>query len=83
MLSNKRFGMKHIKAGEFKARCLSIIEQIAKSHEPVIITRYGKPLVRIEPVNTDKDADDKPLKGMATYIGDIVSPVDEDWEAAR
>ena len=74
--------MKRIQASDFKVHCLSIIETISRNHEPVIVTRYGKPIVKIEPVNSEKDTSDKPLKGKAIFIGDIISPVDEEWEAS-
>ena len=72
--------MKTMAAGKFKAQCLALIDQVAQNHETLVITKYGKPLVKVVPF-TQKDLETKPLKGLATYIGDIVSPIDEAWEA--
>lgn len=68
-------------AGKFKAQCLALINQVAQSHEPIIITKHGKPMVKVVPVDSSTDLDEKPLKDAATYIGDLISPIDEDWEA--
>ncbi len=75
--------MEILAAGKFKAQCLALIDKVAQTREPIIITKYGKPMVKIVPIDASKDLNQKPLKGVATYIGDIVSPVDEEWEAAR
>lgn len=41
--------MKTIAAGEFKAKCLRVIGQMCKDHEPVTITRYGHPVAILSP----------------------------------
>ncbi len=69
-------------AGKFKAQCLALIDTVAQTHEPIIITKYGKPLVKVVPLDSEKVAY-KPLKGAATFVGDIISPIDEKWSAAE
>jgi len=72
---------KTIKASEFKARCLKIMDQVAKSGEPVTITKKGKPVSKLVP------ADERPktllgaMKGRVKILGDIISPIDVKWEA--
>lgn len=75
--------MKAFAAAKFKAQCLALIDSVAQNHEPIIITKHGKPMVKVVPIDESKDINLKPLKGVATYIGDIVSPIDEEWEATR
>ena len=75
--------MKTLAAAKFKAQCLALIDNVAQNHESIIITKYGKPMVKVVPINEKKDLNLKPLKGAATYIGDIVSPIDEEWEATK
>ena len=70
-------------AGKFKAQCLALINHVAQSHEPIIITKHGKPMVKVIPVDPKKDTAEKPLKNAAIFIGDIVSPIDEVWEALK
>jgi len=75
--------MKTLAAAKFKAQCLALIDNIAQNHESIIVTKHGKPLVKVIPFDENKDINKKPLKGVATYIGDIISPIDEEWEAAK
>jgi prevent-host-death family protein len=75
--------MKTLAAAKFKAQCLALIDNIAQNHDSIIITKHGKPLVKVIPFDENKDINNKPLKGAATYIGDIISPIDEEWEAAK
>ncbi len=71
-----------ISAGEFKAKCLKLMDEVAHTHEPVIITKRGKPVVMMVPVAPEKE---QPLFGYmaetVTVNGDIVSQLDVAWEA--
>jgi prevent-host-death family protein len=77
--------MKTIAAGEFKARCLQIMEDVRTKRTPVLITKRGKPLAKLVP------PDDQPpeifgcLAGKIEILGDIVSPITplEDWESLK
>lgn len=76
---------KTVKASEFKAKCLQLMDEVAASGEPVIVTKHGKPVARLVPAGTPP----KPkslfgaLKGMGRITGDIVSPLDVEWEAMK
>lgn len=78
--------MKKIAAGEFKARCLTLMEDVRSTREPLIITKRGKPVAKLVPV-LEKKKDDwiGRLNGKMRIVGDIESPVVplEDWEALR
>lgn len=77
--------MKTIAAGKFKAHCLSMIEEVNATREPVLITKRGKPMAKL--VAADKNADDfiGRLEGIIQIVGDIESPVTplEDWDALK
>jgi prevent-host-death family protein len=75
--------MKSIQAGKFKAQCLALLDEVAQTNEPLIITKHGKPVAKLLPFDNKKDGNKTPLKGLATFIGDIISPLDDDWEAAK
>lgn len=77
--------MKKIAAGEFKARCLALMEDVRSTREPLIITKRGKPVAKLVPVNSKKDNWIGRLDGKFKVTGDIVSPIVplEDWEALR
>ena len=47
VLSVGEVRMKEMAAGEFKARCLAIMDQVRESGEPVLITKHGKPVARL------------------------------------
>jgi prevent-host-death family protein len=74
--------MKRIPAGVFKAQCLAIMDRVLHTGEPVVITKHGKPVVKLFPA--EKQADDifDYMAGKARVVGDIVGPVTppEDWE---
>jgi prevent-host-death family protein len=81
--------MRKMAAGEFKARCLAILDEVNRTGEPVIVTKRGKPVARVDlPYAIAKSESDSPdslfgcLKGMATITGDIVGSefTDEEWE---
>jgi prevent-host-death family protein len=46
--------MKTIGIFEVKTRLSEICEAVAETHEPVTVTRRGKPLVRIDPIDQDR-----------------------------
>ena len=75
--------MKTIQAGKFKAQCLALLDSVAQNGEPMIITKHGKPVAKLVSYDSNKDVHENPLKGLATYIGDIISPIDEEWEAEK
>ena len=71
-----------IPAGEFKNRCLALMDEVSETGEEIVITKHGKPVSRLVPVR-----ERKPLLGMfkdeVKITGDIISPVvpAEEWEA--
>ena len=73
--------MRTIKASEFKAKCLKIMDEVASTGEPVLITKNGVPVAELAPVRRKPRAIFGSMKGSVTYMGDIVSPIDVAWEA--
>ena len=64
---------------KFKATCLAVVEQVAKSKQRVIITKRGKPIAELVPYEAETEP--IPLKDTVAFMGDIISPVAlEDWE---
>jgi prevent-host-death family protein len=74
--------MKRIPAGVFKAQCLAIMDRVLHSGEPVVITKHGKPVVKLVPAEKQVDDIFDYMAGKAKVVGDIVGPVTppEDWE---
>jgi prevent-host-death family protein len=77
--------MKTMAAGEFKARCLQVMEQVRSTRAPVIITKRGKPIAKLVPADPAPEWVPGRLAGKIEILGDIVSPVvpPEDWEALK
>ena len=76
--------MKTVAAGDFKNRCLALMEEVQKRREPIVITKRGKPVAQLVPVPAADDFYDT-FKGKVTIVGDIVSPIIplEDWETLK
>ena len=75
--------MKTVKASEFKAKCLQIMDEVSASGEPVVITKNGKPLTQLVPYRQKPKSLFGLHKGMIEIKGDIVAPIDVDWEALQ
>ena len=74
-----------IKASEFKARCLKLMEQVAATREPLIITKNAKPIAQLGPVPARAPRGILGLHPQGRVLGDIVGPAveAEDWDALR
>ena len=77
--------MKTMRAGEFKARCLKVMDQVQKTREPLVITKRGKPVAKLVPADRPTTDVFGCLQGVVRIVGDLESPVvlPEDWEALR
>jgi prevent-host-death family protein len=77
--------MKQMPAGKFKARCLSVMDDVNATGEPVIITKRGTPVAKIVPVTSKKQNLFGFMVGQFKIVGDIESPVVslEEWEVMR
>ena len=74
--------MKEIAAGQFKNQCLALMDKVQQTGEPLVVTKRGKPVVKIVPVVRDEDNFFDSMKGRAIVVGDIVHDTvpAEDWE---
>jgi prevent-host-death family protein len=79
--------VQEIPISKFKATCLAVLERVRKTGEPVIVTRFGQPVARIEPPSAQPARRIKlgSMAGTMTILGDIVGPITDisDWEAAQ
>lgn len=77
--------MKTMAAGKFKARCLQVMEQVKSTRTPVVITKRGKPVAKLVPVDGVSAWVPGRLSGKIEILGDIVLPVipAEDWESLK
>ena len=73
--------LRTIKASEFKAKCLKLMDEVADSGESIVVTKNGKPVSRLVPYRRRPDSLFGSLKGSIEIRGDIVEPIDVAWEA--
>jgi prevent-host-death family protein len=66
--------MKKMAAGAFKANCLAVMDEVQAKRETVVITKHGKPVAKLVPVNKDRDEIYNFLDGKGAIVGDVVSP---------
>ncbi|MCI0746041.1 MAG: type II toxin-antitoxin system Phd/YefM family antitoxin [Verrucomicrobia subdivision 3 bacterium] len=73
--------MKTIKASEFKAKCLKIMNEVAESDTVIVITKNGKPVAQLAPVVSRVSTLAGAHQGKINIQGDIVSSTGESWDA--
>jgi prevent-host-death family protein len=66
--------MKTMGAGAFKANCLAVMDEVQAKRVTVVITKRGKPVAKLVPVNDEKDDIFGFLAGKGVVVGDVVSP---------
>jgi prevent-host-death family protein len=73
--------MKKMAAGVFKANCLAVMDEVQSKRITVVITKRGKPVAKLVPINLKKDDIFGFLAGKGKITGDVVSPVltPEEW----
>ncbi|MBN1904685.1 MAG: type II toxin-antitoxin system Phd/YefM family antitoxin [Deltaproteobacteria bacterium] len=75
--------MKTMAISQFKAHALKIIDEISQNHEPIIVTKRGKPLAKILPYKeTSPSMKPGQLADTLIFEEDIITPLGENmWEA--
>lgn len=68
-------------AAVFKARCLELMDRVQAEGGEIVITKYGRPVAKLVPASPDAPRGFGALRGSIVSYGDLVSPVDERWEA--
>ena len=75
--------MRQVAAGAFKARCLAIMKKVQMTGEPVIVTKRGAPVVKVVPVESEKNDIFGLMAGKVKIVGDIESPIPVEWEVTK
>lgn len=71
-----------IGAGDFKAKCLQLLNEIAERREPLIITKRGKPIAKVMPIEPAQPLFGA-LRGSVVKADDLISPIGAEWDAAK
>jgi prevent-host-death family protein len=72
-------GERRISAAEFKTNCLRLMDDVAKRRVPIIITKRGKPVAKLVPLNEEPIDIFGRMAGTIRICGDIISPIDVEW----
>ena len=72
-----------IKASEFKATCLKLMDEVAETGEEIIITKNGKPVAKLTPTEKRHKPPFGRDRDRLIFMGDIISPIDVVWEAEQ
>jgi prevent-host-death family protein len=70
-----------IGAGEFKAKCLGLLDEVQRRRAEIVITKRGKPVAKLVPINDSPSSFIGSMKGTMEIVGDIVAPLDVQWVA--
>ena len=77
--------MEQIAVSKFKATCLAVLENVRKTRQPILVTKFGKPIAEIMPPPAEATPKSwlGSMTGTAEIRGDIIAPAldPEDWEA--
>ena len=71
-----------IGAGDFKAKCLKLLDDVAQTKEPLVITKRGRPVAKLVPIQDEVDLYGA-LAGSVIAEGDIISPLQNEWAACK
>jgi len=70
---------RRVPAARFKARCLALLDEVEATGRAIVVTKRGRPVARVTPL-----AEGAPdLRGSVAEQGDLVSPLDETWDAEK
>jgi prevent-host-death family protein len=72
---------KSIQASRFKATCLKLMDEVARTGEPIVITKNGRAVAQLAPVGEKPKSFFGVDAGKIEITGDIVAPIDVRWEA--
>jgi prevent-host-death family protein len=74
---------KIIKASEFKAKCLALMDEVARTGDRVIVTKNGQPIADLVPHKPNPKNAFGIWKDSVEIVGDIMSPIDVEWNAMK
>ena len=79
MNENSQGGARTIKASEFKAKCLQLMDEVAESGDEIVITKNGRPVSRLVPYREKPNTLFGRNRDTIRILGDIVSPMPAKW----
>ena len=72
--------MQKIPDAQFKAQCLAVMDQVAASGRPIVVTKHGKPVVQMISIQSNEDDIFGFLSGQVRITGDVMNTIPlSDW----
>ena len=69
---------RYVAAADFKANCLRLMDEVAQQRRPIIITKRGKPVAKLVPVDEPGPIDlFGRMAGSIKICGDIINPIED------
>jgi prevent-host-death family protein len=77
MSGKRKKSMHEVAISEFKAKCLSLLDEVSKTRTPLRVTRRGKAIADVIPVSSETEERSwiGSMSDSIEIVGDIVSPV--------
>lgn len=79
--SSKRNDSREVPASAFKNSCLQLIDRVRQTREEIVVTKYGHPVAKLVAFEEGTAQIFGHLAGSVTIHGDVVAPVDVEWNA--
>lgn len=70
-----------IDVSEFNGNCLMLVDEVARDGNVIVITKNGRPISRLVPFRESPKSLFGIDGGRIELLGDIISPVNVEWEA--
>jgi len=65
-----------VPAAEFKTKCLALLDEVAATGVPLVITKRGRAVAPVQPIDDDGS---RSLRGSVVRERDVISPIDTEW----
>ena len=59
-------------AGAFKQGCLALLDEVAERRVEVVITKRGKPVAKLVPIETEREQEEEVLRGLRQPPGRVL-----------
>jgi antitoxin (DNA-binding transcriptional repressor) of toxin-antitoxin stability system len=65
----------------FKAECLKLMDEVARTGKPVVITKHGRPVAQLVPMPPAPGSLFGYMRNSVSIRGDVLAPIGESWRA--
>lgn len=72
-----------IAAGEFKSKCLKLLDEVAETRQTLVITKHGRPVAQLVPIPATEGDLVGSMRGSVLWEDDIISPLENEWEVLK